>query len=105
MIMSEINVKELREKSGMTQAALAKAMGVSVQTIKNWESGKKIPSTAMMKLQDVFRLNVGDGSTIANNVNGDNVQNGGIVIEALIKQLEVKDRQIEKLMSIIEKLK
>ena len=101
--MSELNVKELREKNKMTQAALAKIMGVSTQTVKNWEAGKKIPSTALMKLQDVFNLNVGNGDTIANNVNGDNVQNGGIVIKALISQLEVKDKQIERLMSIIEK--
>lgn len=103
--MNNINVKELREQSGMTQAALAQIMGVSTQTIKNWESGKKIPSTALMKLQDVFHLNIGNGDTFANNVNGNNVQNGGIVIEALIKQLEIKDRQIEKLISIIEKKK
>lgn len=103
--MNSINVKELREKNGMTQAALAQVMGVSTQTIKNWESGKKISSTALMKLQEVFHLNTGDNNTVANNVNGNNIQNGGIVIEALIRQLEIKDKQIERLMGIIEKRK
>lgn len=103
--MNNINVKELREQNGMTQAALAQLMGVSTQTIKNWEAGKKIPSTALMKLQDVFHLNVGNADTFANNVNGNNVQNGGVVIDALIKQLEIKDKQIERLISIIERKK
>lgn len=104
MNMNEINLKELREKNGFTQQALAQIMGVSVQTIKNWEAGKKIPSTSLMKLQDVFHLNTGDGNTIANNVNGDNVQNGGEVIKVLSRQLEEKDRQIDRLLTIIEKM-
>ena len=34
------NVKLLRQQRGMTQAELAEAMGVTRQTVVNWESGK-----------------------------------------------------------------
>lgn len=110
--MSDINVRELREKFGLTQAKLASIMGVSTQTIKNWESGKTIPSTAMIKLQDVFNLrSFGEGNTVANNINGDNQQNSGVVINALIRQLDEKDlqvaksqQQIDRLLTIIENL-
>lgn len=91
-------------EKGMTLNELASIMGVSIQTIRNWESGKKIPSTAMVKLRQVFNLDGGDGSNVASNINGDINQNSGLVIEALIKQLEIKDNQIDKLLRIIEKL-
>lgn len=99
--MNEIKVKELREGKGMTQAQLAQMMGVSIQTVKNWEAGKTIPSTARMKLQDIF---CGDCSNVANNVTGDNIQNSGKVIDVLSHQLDEKDRQIGRLLSIIENL-
>lgn len=99
--MSEIKVKEMREEKGMTQAQLAQIMGVSTQTIKNWESGKTIPSTAAMKLQEIF---CGDGGNVANNVNGPNSQNSGKVIDVLAHQLDEKDKQIGKLLTIIENL-
>lgn len=102
--MSELNLRELRQGKGMTLNELATIMGVSIQTIRNWESGKKIPSTAMAKLRQVFNLEGGDGSNVASNINGDINQNSGLVIEALIKQLEIKDNQIDKLLRIIEKL-
>ena len=111
--MCDLKVKDLRLKKGMTQAELAQIMGVSIQTIKNWESGKKIPSTAMMKLQEVFQSdnNIGDNTNFAHNINGNNSQNGGAVIEVLAHQLDEKDKQISKaqeqidrLLSIIEKM-
>jgi len=97
-----IDVKKIREEKSLTQAQLAKIMGVSVQTIKNWEAGKKIPSTAMMKLSDLF--NVSGDNNIAANINGNNQQNSGAVIDALTHQLDEKDRQIDRLLGIIEKM-
>lgn len=35
------NLKRLREKAGMRQAALARKIGVSRQMVNSWESGKR----------------------------------------------------------------
>ena len=101
--MNSINVKELREKKGCTQAELAHIMGVAVQTIKNWESGKTIPSTALMRLKSVFNLDENDSQNNEFINTNSNSKNESIMIEALIKQLEIKDKQIERLINIIEK--
>lgn len=41
--MSGVKIRELRHKLFMTQAEFAKLMGVTEQTIRFWESDKKIP--------------------------------------------------------------
>ncbi len=43
--MTDLELKELRKKLGLTQAEMAKLVGVDVKTIQNWEYGKPIPRT------------------------------------------------------------
>ena len=38
-----INVKQERQKLGMTQAALAERLGVDVMTVSRWERGTRTP--------------------------------------------------------------
>ena len=45
-----------------------------------------------------------EGGNVANNVNGPNSQNSGKVIDVLAHQLDEKDKQIGKLLTIIENL-
>lgn len=48
-------IKELREKRGVPQKALAIDLGVSQPTICDWESGRKVPSAkSTAKLADYF---------------------------------------------------
>jgi len=47
-----MDVKELREKLGLTQLQLAVKVGVAIATISRWEQGKRRPSPmAMAKLR------------------------------------------------------
>lgn len=43
------NLKELREKKGLTQIDLAKLVGVSANAYRNWEYGASYPNEENMK--------------------------------------------------------
>ncbi len=38
-----VNVKEIREMLGMSQTEFARAFGVTVSTVRNWEQGRRVP--------------------------------------------------------------
>lgn len=46
-----MNVKNLREKIGVSQQELATMCGVTVRTVQNWEMGKPIPDRAQKLLE------------------------------------------------------
>lgn len=48
MIDSRISLKAARVNAEMTQEEVAEELGVSKQTIVNWEKGKVIPSFATL---------------------------------------------------------
>lgn len=39
-----------RDKLGMTQDGFAKALGISVKTLRNWEQGRRVPSGSALRL-------------------------------------------------------
>jgi transcriptional regulator with XRE-family HTH domain len=41
--MPQITLKAARVNTGLTQAAVAEKLKISVGTLKNWESGKTFP--------------------------------------------------------------
>ena len=52
-------IYELRKNAGLTQADLAKALGVTDVAVSKWESGKQNPSSkTMTKLADYFGVSV-----------------------------------------------
>lgn len=59
--MKEIanSIRALRLGRGMTQAQLAKALGVQYQTVSKWETGASTPDTAMLPLiADVLEVSI-----------------------------------------------
>ena len=53
--VEEINVKELRNKTQLSQTSFAKTIGVSVITLQNWEQGKRYPTGTARTLLKVFQ--------------------------------------------------
>jgi len=52
-------LKEERSKAGMKQEELAQAIGVSRQTVSNWENNRSYPDIAsVMKLSDLYGLSL-----------------------------------------------
>src|SRR5690242_10938575 len=42
-VPKHVNVKAIRERMGMTQAAFAHTFGFTVHAVRNWEQGKRAP--------------------------------------------------------------
>ena len=60
----------LRKKLGLSQAKLAKAMGVSVLTVSRWELGTNVPKESEMKQLELLRELVSPRSASANSIGG-----------------------------------
>lgn len=43
VVLSDIDVKGLREKIGLTQSDFSRMIGVSIKTLQNWEQGRREP--------------------------------------------------------------
>jgi putative transcriptional regulator len=41
--LTDTNVKELRERIGLTQTDFSQMIGVSIRTLQNWEQGRREP--------------------------------------------------------------
>ena len=54
-----MRLRELRNKSGLTQNEIASKLGVSGQTILNWENGIYEPKiNQLIQLADIFNVSV-----------------------------------------------
>ncbi|AWH84911.1 hypothetical protein HYN59_07130 [Flavobacterium album] len=52
--MSNLNIKECREKAGLTQEQLASEFGLTIRTISSWENGSTIPKGKQEMLRKYF---------------------------------------------------
>ena len=53
----EINVKAIREKTGMSQQRFCAAFGISLGTLRHWEQGLRSPRGAARVLLKVVQKN------------------------------------------------
>ena len=51
-----MDMKELREKVGLSAEEAAFRLGVAHSTIRNWESGKTAPSLGVTKISQLLEL-------------------------------------------------
>jgi putative transcriptional regulator len=50
-----LDVRAIREKAGLSTAAFAALMGVSVRTLQDWEQGRRVPrgpALALLRVAD-----------------------------------------------------
>lgn len=115
--MNDIDVKNLRVKLGLTQKELAEKLGVSSNTVQNWEYGKKIPATKYQILCEMTpkEQQYYGGEVDQSNVNGDNIQGNYVTVnkyvEELMERLKSRDEalmkaqeQMDRLLAIIDNL-
>ncbi len=64
-------VRELRERTGLTQEKFAAKLGVTFPTINRWENGRAKPSPlAMQKIEDMLRSMGDRGSDLLSKIIG-----------------------------------
>lgn len=103
--------KEWRERMGYTQAQLAKACGVTLRTVQNWDMGSNVPASSLYKLEALETSGKVNGNCVAaapntqTNVNQQALDAFTAEIAALRRmfedQLARKDDMIEKLITAL----
>lgn len=52
-----VDIRKLRKSVNVSQSKFARMIGVSVDTVQNWEQGRRIPRGPAMALLRVFEKN------------------------------------------------
>ena len=112
--MNNLDIKKIRTMLGFTQKQLAETVGVSVNTIQNWESGGKIPKSKHPILQSLIAKPhiVYGGQHVQNGeeINGDKIVQEGscrkesvyAVGEVKVKLQKVGGCEADRLLSVRE---
>lgn len=115
---SDLDIKSIRKKLGLTQVDFAKKIGVDTRTVQNWEYGRIIPST---KSELIHSLIKDDNSSINEqtnqiNQNGANISGEHVTVsnsdvrcflDAINNAQSISKKsqeQIDRLLGIIEKM-
>lgn len=56
MVKTETTIKKLREAKGYTQKDLAKALGISIKTLQNWEQGRSRTPEYVIRLLPILDI-------------------------------------------------
>lgn len=113
--MNELEVKEIREKMGLSQERFAKLLGVTARTVQNWESGGVIPQTKQEMLHGILLRSQSYFGGEQQNVNGDNIAGNNVTLQTdtdkLLELLASKEaslakaqEHIDRLMNLIDKM-
>lgn len=52
-----VDIKPIRQKLGMSQPKFAQSFGFSLDSVRNWESGRRVPDTSAQVLLKVIAYN------------------------------------------------
>lgn len=96
--MNDLNIKELRIQKGLSQNELAKKIGVSRQTIVNYEKGEVIPESKRDILYNIL-LNK------ETNVVKENVECYTKTLGGYSKKISEKEEEIKTRLETIKLLK
>ena len=54
-------IKEIRQKSNLTQSAFAEKYNVTYQAVSKWENGKNLPDMSLLKqICDDYNIDIND---------------------------------------------
>ena len=95
-------IKTLRNKRGITQEALAKAMGVTPQTVSKWENDVTMPDVALLpELSVFFGVTIDELFSLDAKKQMERIDNriyeAGLISEAEANQMEETLREFARL--------
>lgn len=103
---------EFRKSLGLTQEEFAEKCGATVRSVQNWEQGGTITPQAMKLFQYIEAEILSGKSTVAIDhstaVSGSGNQLNADILaltDRFMAQLEAKDRQIDRLLALLENKK
>lgn len=107
--MNDLDIKEIRAHLGVTQAELAKRLGVSERTVQNWESGTTIPESKHALLRGLKPQTYFGGNVEQTNVMGNNNIQGGNAgftgeLSKLVELLAAKETSLQNAQAHIDRL-
>ncbi len=101
--MNDLNIKDLRTKLGLTQRQFAELVGVSVNTIQNWESGGTIPKSKHPILRSLLTKPhvVFGGQHVQNGdaVNGDKIIQEVADVKDSVEEVVKEEVNIKKVVT------
>lgn len=101
--MSDLDIKKIRTILGLTQKQLAETVGVSVNTIQNWESGGKIPKSKHPILQSLTAKPhiVYGGQHVQNGdaINGDKIVQEVADVKETVEEAVQEEVNIKKVVA------
>ena len=89
--MKALEIKNKRKELGLTQADLAKKLGVSLKTVSNYENGEVIPESKV----ELLRTILSKEEVIILNEPATSYGEEKNIIENLKIQIELRDRIIQ----------
>ena len=108
-------IKDVMRQKKMTNAELARRLGVSPQTLSAALQVEDVKTGLLERIAAILGepvtyfytgessgTAVVNGGTVNGNVNG-KVDEGNDAVSALVDQLAIKDRQIDRLLGLLEK--
>ena len=109
LIMSEFDIKKIRNELGLTQKELAAELGVDTKTIQNWERGKRIPDSKDGILRKLVLKPHQYAGGEQQNINGDNINGNNVTVhktdtDKLLEILASKEQSLAKAQEHIDKL-
>jgi len=108
MEINGIELKKIRKKLNLSQEKLAKKIGVSVRTVRNYESGEVIPISKQAILHELKLNSENINQSIKGNNNnvigGNNYNKDSLEIMDLKNQIKEKDKIISQLLDEQKKL-
>lgn len=105
-LFKDIPVSEFEKRSGLSNGYFLKLTTDAIGARKMRDIAEAYPDLSLSWLLtgDGPMLLTGGGNVSAVNIGGDNNQNATAVVETIARQLDEKDRQIGRLLGIIENL-
>lgn len=101
--MNDLDIKDLRTKLGLTQKQFAEMVGVSANTIQNWESGGTIPKSKHPILRSLLTKPhvVFGGQHVQNGdaVNGDKIIQEVADVKDSVEEVVKEEVNIKKVVT------